>query len=311
MTTLICGSIAYDTIMVFKDQFKNHILPDKLHILNVAFLVPDMRREFGGCAGNIAYNLKLLGGDPLIMATVGDDHAPYTARLDKLGLARTHVREVEDAFTAQAFITTDLDDNQITAFHPGAMNFSHQNHVGDAKDVTLGIVAPDGRDGMLQHAREFNAAGIPFIFDPGQGLPMFNGDELLQFVELAEYVTVNDYEAELLQQRTGKSLVQLAQKVKALIVTLGAKGSVIHAGGKTFDIPCVKPDAVLDPTGCGDAFRAGLLYGITHSMDWAVTGRLASLIGAIKIAQRGPQNHNFTRESIAALYKANFGSPIW
>ena len=310
MTTLICGSIAYDTIMVFKDQFKNHILPDKLHILNVAFLVPDMRREFGGCAGNIAYNLKLLGGDPLIMATVGGDHAPYTARLDQLGLARTHVREVEDAFTAQAFITTDLDDNQITAFHPGAMNFSHQNHVGDAKDVTLGIVAPDGRDGMLQHAREFNAAGIPFIFDPGQGLPMFNGDELLQFVELAEYVTVNDYEAELLQQRTGKSLVQLAQKVKALIVTLGAKGSVIHAGGKTFDIPCVKPDAVLDPTGCGDAFRAGLLYGITHSMDWAVTGRLASLIGAIKIAQRGPQNHNFTRESIAALYKANFGSPI-
>ncbi len=311
MSTLICGSIAYDTIMVFKDQFKNHILPDKLHILNVAFLVPDMRREFGGCAGNIAYNLKMLGGEPLIMATVGDDHAPYTARLDKLGLARTHVREAAGSFTAQAFITTDLDDNQITAFHPGAMNFSHQNHVQDAKNVKLGIVAPDGRDGMIQHAREFHEAGIPFIFDPGQGLPMFNGDDLMNFINIASYVTVNDYEAELLQERTGKTIVQLAQQVKALVVTLGAKGSEIHAGGKKYDIPCVKPEAVLDPTGCGDAFRAGLLYGITHGMDWAVTGRLASLIGALKIAQRGPQNHTFTRESIATLYKANFGAAPW
>ncbi len=311
MSTLICGSIAYDTIMVFRDQFKNHILPDKLHILNVAFLVPDMRREFGGCAGNIAYNLKMLGGDPLIMATVGDDHAPYSARLDQLGLARTHVTHAEGSFTAQAFITTDLDDNQITAFHPGAMNFSHRNHVPDAKGVTLGIVAPDGRDGMLQHAREFRDAGIPFIFDPGQGLPMFNGEELTRFIDLADYVTVNDYEAELLQERTGKSLEQLAKQVKALIVTLGAKGSVIHAEGKKFDIPCVKPEAVLDPTGCGDAFRAGLLYGITHRMDWAVTGRLASLIGALKIAQRGPQNHSFTRESIADGYRANFGAAPW
>ena len=314
MSTLICGSIAYDTIMVFKDQFKNHILPDKLHILNVAFLVPDMRREFGGCAGNIAYNLRMLGGEPLIMATVGDDHAPYSARLDTLGLARTHVKHAAGSFTAQAFITTDLDDNQITAFHPGAMNFSHLNHVHDAnstKGVTLGIVAPDGRDGMLQHAREFRDAGIPFIFDPGQGLPMFNGAELTQFIELADYVTVNDYEAELLQERTGKSIEQMARQVKALIATLGAKGSVIHAGGKKYDIPCVKPEAVLDPTGCGDAFRAGLLYGITHGMDWAVTGRLASLIGALKIAQRGPQNHRFTRDSIAAMYQTNFGSVPW
>jgi len=311
MSTLICGSIAYDTIMVFRDQFKNHILPDKLHILNVAFLVPDMRREYGGCAGNIAYNLKMLGGDPLIMATVGDDHAPYSARLDQLGLARTHVRLAAGSFTAQAFITTDLDDNQITAFHPGAMNSSHLNHVQDAKGVTLGIVAPDGRDGMLQHAREFRDAGIPFIFDPGQGLPMFNGEALSGFIDLADYVTVNDYEAELLQERTGKTLEQLATQVKALIVTLGAKGSVIHAGGRKFEIPCVKPEAVLDPTGCGDAFRAGLLYGITHRMDWAVTGRLASLIGALKIAQRGPQNHRFTRDSIAELYKANFGSAPW
>jgi adenosine kinase len=311
MPTLICGSIAYDTIMVFRDQFKNHILPDKLHILNVAFLVPDMRREFGGCAGNIAYNLKLLGGEPLIMATVGDDHAQYAARLDALNLARTHVRQVADTYTAQAFITTDLDDNQITAFHPGAMNHSHLNHVGDAKGATLGIVSPDGRDGMLQHAREFHAAGIPFIFDPGQGLPMFNGEELLNFVHLADYVTVNDYEAQLLQERTGKSLEQIAIQVKALIVTLGAKGSVIHSGGKTLEIPSVKPEAILDPTGCGDAFRAGLLYGIANGMDWAVTGRLASLLGSIKIAQRGGQNHAFTRESIAAQYRAVFGATLW
>ncbi len=311
MSTLICGSIAYDTIMVFHDQFKNHILPDKLHILNVAFLVPDLRREFGGCAGNIAYNLKLLGGEPLIMATVGDDHPQYTARLDKLGLSRAHVREVAGSYTAQAFITTDLDDNQITAFHPGAMNHSHLNHVADAKTATLGIVAPDGRDGMLQHAREFHEAGIPFIFDPGQGLPMFNGEDLMHFVNLADYVTVNDYEAELLQERTGKTLESLAKQVKALIVTLGAKGSVIHSGGKAFEIPSVKPAAILDPTGCGDAFRAGLLYGITHDMDWAATGRLASLLGSIKIAQRGGQNHTFTRDDIAAQYKTNFGVSPW
>ena len=315
MSTLICGSIAYDTIMVFHDQFKNHILPDKLHILNVAFLVPDMRREFGGCAGNIAYNLKLLGGEPLIMATVGDDHAQYAARLDKLGLARTHVREVAGSYTAQAFITTDLDDNQITAFHPGAMNHSHLNHVADAtggeKRVKLGIISPDGRDGMLQHAREFSEAGIPFIFDPGQGLPMFNGEELMSFVSLADYVTVNDYEAELLQERTGKNLEALAKQVKALIVTLGAKGSVIHSGGKAFEIPSVKPPAVLDPTGCGDAFRAGLLYGIVNGMEWAVTGRLASLLGSIKIAQRGGQNHTFTRDSIAVQYQESFGGMPW
>jgi adenosine kinase len=311
MHTLICGSIAYDTIMVFHDRFKNHILPDKLHILNVAFLVPDMRREFGGCAGNIAYSLKLLGGEPLIMATVGDDHAPYTARLDNLGLSRTHVREVSGTFTAQAFITTDLDDNQITAFHPGAMNHSHLNKVGDAKAAKLGIVAPDGRDGMLQHAREFSEAGIPFIFDPGQGLPMFNGEELLNFIQLADYITVNDYEAQMLQERTGKKLDELAKRVKALVVTLGAQGSLIHADGKQFGISCVKPKQIVDPTGCGDAFRAGLLYGIANGCDWTVTGRLASLLGSIKIASRGGQNHSFTRAEIAEQYKENFGSRIW
>ena len=212
MRTLICGSIAYDTIMVFRDHFKNHILPDQIHILNVSFLVPDLRREFGGCAGNIAYSLKMLGGDPLIMATVGEDYQPYAHRLEKLRLAQAHVRQVPDTFTAQAFITTDLDDNQITAFHPGAMNFSHQNHISEARDVGLGIVAPDGREGMLQHAREFHEAGIPFVFDPGQGLPMFNGADLMSFIAHADYVAANDYEAKLLQERTGKSIEELSKR---------------------------------------------------------------------------------------------------
>jgi len=311
MRTLICGSIAYDTIMVFRDRFKNHILPEQLHILNVAFLVPDLRREFGGCAGNIAYNLGLLGGEPLVMATVGDDYLPYDERMKKLALSQQHVRRVPGTFTAQAFITTDLDDNQITAFHPGAMNHSHENHVGDAKDVRLGIVAPDGRDGMLQHAREFHAAGVPFIFDPGQGLPMFDGAELSGFVDLASYVTVNDYEGQMLQERTGHKLDQLAKGVKALVVTLGAKGSVVMTGGRTIEIPAVKPAQVLDPTGCGDAYRAGLLYGIAAGLDWAVTGRLASLLGSIKIASRGGQNHRFTRDEIADRYREAFGSRPW
>jgi adenosine kinase len=311
MRTLICGSIAYDTIMVFHDRFRNHILPDQLHILNVAFLVPDMRREFGGCAGNIAYTLQMLGGEPLIMATVGDDYQPYAYRLDKLQLSQSHVRMIPDTFTAQAFITTDLDDNQITAFHPGAMNHSHANHVEDAQDVGLGIIAPDGREGMLQHAREFDAAGIPFIFDPGQGLPMFSGDELLDFVRMAQYVTVNDYEAQLLQDRTGRKIEDLAKLVKALVVTMGASGSLIYADAERIEIPCVRAGEVVDPTGCGDAFRAGLLYGIAAGMDWALTGRLASLLGAIKIARRGGQNHQFTRDEIAQRFRENFGSRLW
>jgi adenosine kinase len=310
MTTLICGSIAYDTIMVFRDQFKNHILPEQIHILNVAFLVPDMRREFGGCAGNIAYNLKLLGGEPLIMATVGEDSGLYMQRLKKLGLPTQHVREIPDAYTAQAFITTDLDDNQITAFHPGAMNFSQSNHIADAQGVTLGIVSPDGRDGMLQHAREFADAGIPFVFDPGQGLPMFGGDELMHFLKIADYCTVNDYEAKLLTERTGCSLGQLAEEVKALIVTLGGNGSHIYSGGHRLDIPCVKPEAVVDPTGCGDAYRAGLLYGITQGWEWTKTGQLASLMGSLKIAQRGGQNHKHSRTDIDAAYRAAFGSAL-
>jgi adenosine kinase len=310
MHTLICGSMAYDTIMVFQDQFKKHILPEKIHMLNVAFLVPEMRREFGGCAGNIAYNLKLLGGHPLIMATVGDDFSTYALRLEKLGLTQAHIRHIPGSYTGQAFITTDLDDNQITAFHPGAMSFSEQNHVGDAKTVSLGIVSPDGRAGMLQHAREFHEAGIPWIFDPGQGMPMFSGDELLRFVEQADYVTVNDYEAQLLQDKAGRKIEELAKGKRALIITRGGEGSTIYADGKEILIPCAKPAALLDPTGCGDAYRAGLLYGIRQDWDWETTGRLASLLGTVKIASRGGQNHAPTGDELCALFQQHFGYGI-
>ena len=297
--------------MVFHDRFRNHILPEQIHILNVSFLVPELRREFGGCAGNIAYNLKLLGGDPLIMATVGDDAGPYLERLDRLGLARTHVTQVPGTFTAQAFITTDLDDNQITAFHPGAMVHSHRNKVEHTRGVTLGIVSPDGRDGMLEHVRQLAEAGIPFVFDPGQGLPMFNGEELLGCLQLADYCTVNDYEARLLCERTGRSIESLAGEVRALIVTRGGEGSEIHADGQKMSIPCATPASLEDPTGCGDAYRAGLLYGIEHGMDWEQTGRLASLMGAIKIAHRGGQNHAPSRDEIEEAYKAAFGTRLW
>lgn len=302
MHTLICGSLAFDTIMVFQDQFKNHILPDKIHALSVAFYVPEMRREFGGTAGNIAYNLQLLEGKPLIMATVGEDFAPYTQWLDQHGLNKTHIKTIANSFTAQAFITTDTDDNQITAFHPGAMTESHQNSVKDAHNISLAVIAPDGRDGMFQHARECFEAGIPFLFDPGQGLPMFNGEELLQFIEMADYLAVNDYESQIIQDKTGLSLDALAAKVKALIVTLGGSGSQIYADGQRYDIPCVTADSIVDPTGCGDAYRAGLLYGIAQGWDWLTCGRLASTMGAIKIASRGGQNHKPTRAQIEEIY---------
>jgi adenosine kinase len=315
MHTLICGSMAYDTIMVFQDQFKKHILPEKIHMLNVAFLVPEMRREFGGCAGNIAYNLKLLGGNPLIMATVGDDFSTYAARLEKLDLTQAHIRHIPGSYTGQAFITTDLDDNQITAFHPGAMSFSEQNHVSDAqvnnvRTVSLGIVSPDGREGMLQHAREFHEAGIPWVFDPGQGMPMFTGDELLRFVAQADYVTVNDYEAQLLQDKTGKKIEYLAKGKRAFIITRGGEGSTIYADDKEITIPCAKPTALRDPTGCGDAYRAGLLHGIKQGWDWETTGRLASLLGTLKIASRGGQNHAPTRDEMKAQFRQHFGYDI-
>ena len=311
MKTLICGSLAYDTIMVFPDRFKNHILPEQIHILNVAFLVPEMRREFGGCAGNIAYNLTLLGGEALIMATIGDDSGPYMHRLKQLGLDASYVRQVEGSFTAQAFITTDLDDNQLTAFHPGAMSFSHLNEVSDAKGATLGIVAPDGRDGMLKHARDFAASKVPFIFDPCQGLPMFSGDDLMEFMRLADYACFNDYEAKMLCDRTGRTLEQLSREVKALVVTLGGAGSRIFTAGGCYDIPCVEADAIVDPTGCGDAYRSGLLYGIAHGWGWEKTGQLAALMGAIKIACRGGQNHHPSRDEIGERYAKAFGTALW
>lgn len=310
MPALICGSFAYDNIMVFQDRFKNHILPDKIHILNVSFLVPQLRREFGGCAGNIAYNLRLLGEAPVPMGTVGIDFSAYAEWMDRCGIDRTHVRVVSGTLTAQAFITTDLDDNQITAFHPGAMEHAHQNKVTDAAGITLGIIAPDGRQAMIDHAAQFAAAGIPFIFDPGQGMPMFDGDDLKAFIQQARWVTVNDYEAQLMQERTGWTREEIANHVDALIVTRGGEGSLIYTQHGVLDIPAATPAALKDPTGCGDAYRAGLLYGLMHRLDWQTTGRMASLLGAIKIAHAGTQNHTFTRETFAASYAEAFGTPL-
>jgi adenosine kinase len=305
---LICGSMAYDTILLFQDRFKDHILPDKIHILNVSFLVPEMRREFGGCAANIAYGLNLLGNLGLPMATAGEDFGPYRERLQSLGISVQHVKSVPGTFTAQAFITTDVDDNQITAFHPGAMQYAHLNKVSDATAaIALGIVAPDGRQAMIEHAAQFTAANIPFIFDPGQGLPMFGAAELHEFIEQATWVAVNDYEWGLLEQKTGLDAAQVAAKVEALIITKGAEGSIILTAGRTLCIPCVKPRVVVDPTGCGDAYRAGLIHGLLEGLDWETTGRLASLMGSIKIESRGPQNHHFTRAEFHRRYQQHFG----
>ena len=316
MASLICGSIAYDTIMSFEGRFAEQILPEQIHILNVAFLVPHMRREFGGCAGNIAYNLKLLQGDPYIMATVGGDAGPYFDQLNKFNISTEFVRKIPDAFTAQAMITTDRDNNQITAFHPGAMSESHLNSVLTAslalkstpKAIQLGIVAPDGRDGMLIHAQQFVDAQIPFIFDPGQGLPMFDSSDLNTFIEQATYIAVNDYEGEMLSHKTGLPLAQIAKRVKALIVTKGIQGSEIYTDGQVIHIPVVSVEKPVDPTGCGDAFRAGLLYGIENQLDMETTGRLGSLMGAIKIASQGPQNHAPSFAMIQELYRKAFNA---
>ena len=308
---LVTGSIAYDTIMVFPDRFKNHLLADHLHILNVCFLTPEMRREFGGTAGNIAYNLKLLGEDPLVMATVGDDIEPYLKRFAGLGIGTSQFRRIAGQFTAQAFITTDLDDNQIIAFHPGAMNHSHQNHVRRELGAGLAIIGPDGKDGMIQHAKECAEAGVPYLFDPGQGLPMFSPEELDAFLERAAYVAVNDYEGKMLEEKTGRKLEDIARGVKALVCTLGAKGSLVFAAGKRHEIPGVPAEKVLDPTGCGDAYRAALLIGISHGWDWPSTGRLGSILGAIKIAERGAQNHAPTRGEIEERFRRAFGYSPW
>jgi adenosine kinase len=307
MTALICGSLAFDTIMSFGGRFSEALLADQLHRINVSFLVPSMRREFGGCAGNIAYNLKLLDGDPLIMATLGQDGAPYLERLAQLDISSRCVRTIETSYTAQAFITTDAGSNQITAFHPGAMAMSYQNKVGDAGPLRLAIIAPDGRDGMLQHAQQCADLGVPFIFDPGQGLPMFDGPDLAHFIELAAWVAVNDYEAELLMERTGLTLNDIARRVDALVVTRGEKGAEIYVGGKRLDIPSVPVEKVVDPTGCGDAFRAGMMYGLSRGMDWDTTGRISSLMGAIKIGHQGGQNHAPSLAEIEERFYQAFG----
>jgi len=311
LTTLVTGSIAYDTIMVFPDRFKNHLLADQLHILNVCFLTPEMRREFGGTAGNIGFNLRLLGGEPLVMATVGEDIPPYLRRFEKLGIDTRLLKTIPGQFTAQAFITTDLDDNQITAFHPGAMNHSHENSIGAELRASLAIVGPDGKNGMQQHARECARHGIPFMFDPGQGLPMFSATELAELIRLADYVAVNDYEGKMLEEKMGRSLEELAKGVKALVVTLGAQGSLVYAAGARHEIPCVTADKVVDPTGCGDAYRAGLLYGLDNNWDWPSTARLGAVMGAIKIAHRGAQNHAPSRGEIEQRFRNAFGFSPW
>ena len=310
MTALICGSFAYDHIMVFQDYFKNHILPEKVHILNVSFMVPEMRREYGGCAGNIAYNLNLLGGNGIPMGTVGTDFNVYADWLDANGIEQNHVQIIDEVFTGQAFITTDLDDNQITAFHPGAMAYSHHNKVSDANGISIGIISPDGRDGMLEHASQFQEENIPFIFDPGQGMPMFNGDELKNFIEQATWVSVNDYEWQMMQKNIDLSPHEVAEIVKALIITRGAEGSVIYTKNKRYNIPPASVDTLADPTGCGDAYRAGLLYGLMNDMDWETIGRIASLMGAIKIEHHGTQNHKFNGEYFTTRFEENFGYKI-
>lgn len=307
MKTLVTGSMAYDTIMVFEDQFKNHILPEQTHILNVCFLVPSMNRVMGGCAGNIAYTLKLLGGNPQIMATVGEDFEPYNRWLEKNDLSSDTINVIQDTFTAQAFITTDLDNNQLIAFHPGAMNFAHQNKISDVDGVELGIVGPDGRDAMIEHSAQFAELEIPFIFDPGQGLPMFGGEELLTFLDQATYAIVNDYESEMMLEKTGLSLSELAGKVDALIVTRGGKGSEIYTNGEKIDVASAPISEAVDPTGCGDAYRAGILYGLSKAFDWKTCGQIGSLCGAIKIEQSGTQQHSFTQDSFKQRYQAAFG----
>jgi len=307
MSALICGSLAYDTIMVFPDQFKEHILPDKVHILNVAFLVPEMRREFGGVAGNISYNLRLLGENPYPMATVGDDFGPYGEHLEKMGISLRYVRHMKGEYTPQAFITTDIDDNQITAFHPGAMQHSYLNRVADTDGIKIGIVAPDSKRAMIQHSSDFVDAGIPHIFDPGQGMTLFNGDELKQFIEEATYIVSNDYEYQLLKEKTGLAGNAITSQVEALIVTRGAEGSVLYTREGKEMISPVKPDDVQDPTGCGDAFRAGLIYGLLNDLDLITACRIGSVMGSIKVAQQGPQNHNPTFADIQQRFFDAYG----
>ena len=300
MATVICGSLAFDTIMSFEGRFAEQILPDQLHILNVSFLVPALRRDYGGCAGNIAYAMRQLGGQPLPMATLGNDGGDYLERLHALGIDTAFVRRIDDSYTAQAMIMTDRDNNQITAFHPGAMMQAHRTHISAREDIRLGIVAPDGRDAMLQHAEQFHAAGIPFVFDPGQGLPMFDGRELAHFVELASWVAVNDYEGRMLCERMGVGLAELSRRVRGLVVTLGGEGCALWEDGVETHVPAATPAAVVDPTGCGDAWRGALLYGLESGWPLARCAALGNRLGALKIASRGPQNYQIDASVLAS-----------
>ncbi len=310
MTTMICGSLAYDTVMVFDGRFKDHILPDRIHMLSVSFLVPQLRRNFGGVAGNIAYNLSRLGIKSHVLATVGDDFDPYETWMRRNGLSLEYVRRVPNTYTAQAFITTDLDDNQITAFHPGAMQHAGELIVPRGAGISLGLVGPDSRDAMIRHSQQFADAGIPFIFDVGQGLAMFGGQDLEAFIEQASWVIVNDYEGQLVQERTGLTPVQIAARCKAYVVTRGAQGSSIYTADQVVDIPAVRAERVVDPTGCGDAYRAGIIYGLTHGLDWETTGRVGSLMGGLKIAHHGTQSHGDDLADLTARFEAAFGYPL-
>ena len=300
MATVICGSLAFDTIMSFEGRFAEQILPDQLHLLTVSFLVPALRRDYGGCAGNIAYAMRQLGGQPLPMATLGNDGGDYLERLHALGIDTAFVRRIDDSYTAQAMIMTDRDNNQITAFHPGAMMQAHRTHISAREDIRLGIVAPDGRDAMLQHAEQFHAAGIPFVFDPGQGLPMFDGRELAHFVELASWVAVNDYEGRMLCERMGVGLAELSRRVRGLVVTLGGEGCALWEDGVETHVPAATPAAVVDPTGCGDAWRGALLYGLESGWSLARCAALGNRLGALKIASRGPQNYQIDASVLAS-----------
>lgn len=310
MTALICGSLAFDNVMTFQGRFREHILPDQIHILNVSFLVPDMKRDYGGCAGNIAYNLKLLGERASIVATLGEDGTDYKRRMERLGIEHAKVTVVPGRLTAQAFIITDLENNQITAFHSGAMSDSHLNRIDDSDNVRVGIIAPDGPQGMLQHADAFHKAHIPFIFDPGQAMPSFTGKQLDYFVERATFIAVNDYEGAMLAERTGRSLADIAGEVEALVVTRGGLGSTIYTDGKKIEIAVVPPNRVVDPTGCGDAYRAGLLYGIMRELDWESTGRIASTLATFKLEHHGGQNHHPSRQEIFDRCAREFGARL-
>jgi len=307
MSALICGSLAYDTIMVFPERFRDHILPEMVHILNVSFLVPEMRREFGGVAGNIAYNLKLLGGEPWPMGAVGDDFGPYREHLDRYGISMKYVKHLEGEFTPQAFITTDVEDNQITAFHPGAMQHSYLNRVADTEGVEIGIIAPDGKRAMMQHSEDFPAHGIPHFFDPGQAMPMFNGEELSRFIRNADWIVMNDYEYRLLMEKSGQDSASIARQVKAFVVTRGGEGSTLYCGTEQHEIGPARAAKVLDPTGCGDAYRAGLIHGIQNEMDLPTACRIGAVMGAIKIEHQGPQNHNPDADEISDRFKTAYG----